>query len=104
MLRADPTEFYLPSMQARPSGLKRAALRIASVWQAFVNRRRMMPLLELDDRMLSDIGVTRYDVAAALSLPAGEDPSQRLASLSRERRHAQRHRRDAEGPVPARYY
>ena len=104
MLRADPTEFYIPSMPAPQSVLKRAALRIASVVQAWVNRRRLMPLLELDDRMLQDIGVTRFDVSAALAAPAGQDPSQRLAALSNERRGARRLRHAPEGPIPARYY
>ncbi len=40
--------------------------------------------------MLSDIGLTRSDVAGALALPADEDPSLRLARVARERRDARR--------------
>jgi uncharacterized protein YjiS (DUF1127 family) len=103
MLRADPTEFLLPASPARVPLYKRAAIGLAAVWKAWVNRRRLMPLLELDDHMLRDIGVTRHDVAAALSLPAAEDPSPRLVALSRERQAARR-ARAAERLVGGRYY
>lgn len=67
----------------------RMAKNVAAYWQSRRNRRSVAVLLEFDDRMLKDIGVTRYDVTSALASPARQDPSQRLASLSEERRLAQ---------------
>ena len=67
-----------------------SASRVAAVWQAAKNRRSVGRLLELDDRMLRDIGLTQGDVRSALATPVDEDPSARLRFLSSERRSALR--------------
>jgi uncharacterized protein YjiS (DUF1127 family) len=67
-----------------------SAARVAAVWQAAKNRRDVNRLLEWDDRMLRDIGLTQNDVRAALSGTVAEDPSSRLSLLSSERRAADR--------------
>jgi uncharacterized protein YjiS (DUF1127 family) len=64
--------------------------RIAEGCGAFVhaiarsarNRRAVTRMLELDDRMLSDIGVTRCDVQNALARRFDEDPAYRLTIFS----------------------
>lgn len=48
-----------------------------------IDRRRTMALLELDDRLLTDIGVSRGDVHAALTGASGEKPSEHLAETRR---------------------
>lgn len=65
-----------------------AFARIAGVVRAARNRRSVSKLLEWDERMLRDIGLTPGDVQAALSLKASQDPSQKLDALSAERRAA----------------
>ena len=52
------------------------------------NRRQVLLLTELDDHVLSDIGVTRSDVRSALSRPFSADPSlelERIALSNRSR-------------------
>ncbi len=70
-----------------------SAARVAAVWKAAMNRRAVGRLAEWDDRMLSDIGLTRNDVTSALAGGVTEDPSARLRVLSGERRSAERARR-----------
>jgi uncharacterized protein YjiS (DUF1127 family) len=55
---------------------------------AIRSRRSVKHLLEWDDRMLSDIGLTRGDVFAAVSGPITDDAGQRLSCLASERRFA----------------
>ena len=57
---------------------------------AFWHRRQVAGLLDLDDRMLKDIGITRFDVTAALSTPLHRDPTLDLAQFAAERRNARR--------------
>jgi uncharacterized protein YjiS (DUF1127 family) len=65
-----------------------AAANLAARWHAAQNRRSVAKLLEWDDRMLKDIGLTEGDVRSAMAAPAGQDPSLRLRALSSERRAA----------------
>jgi len=60
------------------------AVRIR-VWK---NRRDVARLLEWDDRMLSDIGLSQGDVYCAMAARADEDPSVQLTMLAMERRFA----------------
>lgn len=62
--------------------------RVAGLWRAARNRRSVARLLEWDDRMLRDIGLTAGDVRAVMALPVAEDPSRRLDMLAIERRAA----------------
>jgi uncharacterized protein YjiS (DUF1127 family) len=61
---------------------------VADVWRMARNRRSVAKLLEWDERMLRDIGLTRGDVCAVMALPSGQDASYRLSELSGERRAA----------------
>lgn len=91
----------------RPGLLERAGLLILSGTQALVrlveaelDRRRTMRLLELDDHMLTDLGISRGDVHHALSSESGEKPSARLADMraaqaSAHRAQIQEMRREA---------
>ena len=65
-----------------------AAGRAAGFFRAVKNRRSIARLLEWDDRMLRDIGLTRGDVHSVMATPVSEDPSQRLGALAGERRAA----------------
>lgn len=58
--------------------------------QAFRNRRDAALLGTLDDRMLSDIGLTRSDVRDAFAEPLWRDPTVVLARRMKERRMARR--------------
>lgn len=66
------------------------ATRAAAMWRAWQNRRSVARLLDWDDRMLGDIGLTAGDVRSVMALPATEDPSARLDALSLERRAGRR--------------
>ena len=59
--------------------------RVAAVWKAATNRRAVVRLHDLDDRMLRDIGLTRHDVHAALAGRRTEDPSPHLQAVSGKR-------------------
>jgi uncharacterized protein YjiS (DUF1127 family) len=65
-----------------------ALVRIAGLVRAARNRRSVAKLLEWDERMLRDIGLTSGDVHAAMALRVSEDPSRKLEALSAERRAA----------------
>ena len=57
---------------------------------AIHNRRSVKQLIDWDDRMLGDIGLTRGDVVSAMSGTVGDDPGRRLSFLASERRRAER--------------
>jgi uncharacterized protein YjiS (DUF1127 family) len=54
------------------------------------NRLSVMHMLEMDDHMLRDIGLTRGDVYCSLATPASMDPSSRLRIFAVERRAGNR--------------
>ncbi|WP_249693057.1 DUF1127 domain-containing protein [Stappia sp. WLB 29] len=58
----------------------------AAAWRRRQNRKAISGLLDLDDYMLADIGVTRSDVAASLYATDYVDPSMQLSRLRNERR------------------
>lgn len=60
--------------------------RIAANW---LRRRRLRRVDDLDDHILSDIGVTRDELRAALKLPLSVDPIWELNSQARRRRSRQ---------------
>lgn len=67
--------------------LARQVLRgIAAVARAFMHRRQVTDLLELDARQLKDIGLARTDVLGALAGPFASDPSVLLRLRSVETR------------------
>ena len=64
--------------------------RARQVAQILKNRRDAVILAGLDDRMLSDIGLTRGDVRDAFSEPVWRDPTAILVSRANERRGKRR--------------
>jgi uncharacterized protein YjiS (DUF1127 family) len=64
-----------------------AARKVA---QGIRNRREAALLAGLDDRMLSDIGLTRGDLRDAFSEPLWRDPSAVLVNRAEERRRGSR--------------
>ena len=62
------------------------------------NRHDAMRLAELDDRMLSDIGLSRSDLHDAFAEPLWRDPTDVLARRAGERKSARR--RSAQRPLP----
>jgi uncharacterized protein YjiS (DUF1127 family) len=62
--------------------------RIGSAWTRWRHRRQVAALLDLDDRLLRDLGLARGDVFEALSDPSVADASAHLgASASKARQH-----------------
>jgi uncharacterized protein YjiS (DUF1127 family) len=57
-----------------------------AVYRALAHRSEVKHLLELNERELQDIGLSRNDVVGALSQPWGRDPSTILMVRSVERR------------------
>ncbi len=53
--------------------------------QRFVNKYALRTLLEADDRLLDDIGVTRDEVLRASQLPFWNDPAEVIKRVPRER-------------------
>jgi len=70
--------------------LLHAAADYLRTWQ---NRRQVANLLEADDRMLRDIGLTRGDVVGALAGPHDADPSHHLIRARGEKLRAREQRR-----------
>ena len=54
-------------------------------YQQRVNRKAIQKISTLDDHMLKDIGVTRYDVKWASRLPLSEDAAAKLEIIARRR-------------------
>ncbi|MBA5778352.1 DUF1127 domain-containing protein [Stappia sp. F7233] len=63
---------------------------IANAWKAQRNRREIRQLLEFDDHMLADIGLSRSDVVFAVLSDRFDDPSGRLVRTRNEARDAAR--------------
>ncbi|MBZ8132830.1 DUF1127 domain-containing protein [Afifella sp. IM 167] len=64
-----------------------AATRLA---RAIRGRRAAYRLAALDDHMLSDIGLTRFDVDSALAMPLASDPNAELIRRRSDRIASQR--------------
>lgn len=80
-----------PRLTERLGMTLNAVLRILATWRtAMRNRREVAMLLEADQTVLRDLGLTRHDVAAAMTEPVWRDPSARLLIWSVERRAASR--------------
>lgn len=69
---------------------KDIARRVWNVAVAWNQRRKLVDLAQLDDRMLADLGLARGDVAAAVSEPLWRNPTTRLSVLAVERRASER--------------
>ncbi len=65
--------------------LHRLAQRVGSVGKAFEGHKAARRMSDLDDRILSDIGLTRDDVDRAVHQPLMIDPRADLAQARRYR-------------------
>lgn len=63
------------------NGFVTAVRAVAASWTVFQNRRRLRALEDLDDYLLTDMGLTREDLREAYATPAHLDSSLRLAVL-----------------------
>ena len=59
-------------------GLKRTLGWVAGLARLRRNRNAMLEMLEFDDAQLSDIGLKRSDISAALHAKSGQDPFSEL--------------------------
>ncbi|WP_375458765.1 DUF1127 domain-containing protein [uncultured Enterovirga sp.] len=96
----------LAATSARPQhvlqrGVRHLVRGILAMGKAIANRRRVTEMLELDDRMLKDIGLDRCDVRGALAGPLAHDPSIVLRLRSVDHRARQRALQVAAGRVRA---
>lgn len=95
--------FVAKPLSTISSGVTRIAVSgfggIAQLVRAFIHRREVMRLAELDERGLKDIGLVRSDIAGALATSWYKDPSTVLQDRSQvltdvaaaRREHAQLH-------------
>jgi uncharacterized protein YjiS (DUF1127 family) len=60
--------------------------RVKQIVRAIRNRRDLHELTNLDDRMLADIGLTRFDVRDAYAESLWHDPGEVLTRRANERR------------------
>lgn len=79
------------------AGTSRLSLvgRLAAYWNAWRNRRAVADLLAMDDRLLSDIGVSRGDIHEALGCRA-VPPGDMLSARAARQRQAEMQRLRAE--------
>ena len=59
---------------------------VKAALNAYRSRGVVLKMWEFDDRMLSDIGITRGDIGAALASDLTSDPTMRLRIMAVERR------------------
>jgi uncharacterized protein YjiS (DUF1127 family) len=80
------------AVPAAPVGVRGVLLMLVQSLRRIilaVKRRRVLTrLAELDDHLLADIGITRYDLSAAGREPLLRDPTTLLAQRARDRRDA----------------
>ena len=81
---------FAPVVPAAVSAATAVATFVRAAWRAYCNRRAVVELLQVNDHMLRDLGLTRGDVHASLACPLLEDPSARLRVFAVERRAARR--------------
>lgn len=75
---SNPTSFGHPLMNFATRVTERAA--------QMRRRRKLKRLMDLDDHMLKDVGVTRGEIQIATSLPLSADAATELRRMSLERR------------------
>jgi uncharacterized protein YjiS (DUF1127 family) len=80
---------YAPSASFGPLAVRALAALgrgLTRLGRALANRQQAAVLASLDDRMLSDIGLSRSDLRDAYAEPLWRDPTAILASRAAERR------------------
>ena len=85
-----PLTFAPPTSSRFGRVLETLARACAGIVQAVAHRRDVKLMLQLDDRMLKDIGLVRNDVLGALAERIHRDPSVVLRLRAVERRAARR--------------
>ncbi|MDC7789990.1 DUF1127 domain-containing protein [Rhodoplanes sp. TEM] len=80
----------LRGLRAIATAIGTVAMRATRVAEAVKHRREAAMLAGFNDRMLSDIGLTRSDVADAYAEPLWRDPTALLARRAGERRQPRR--------------
>ena len=83
-MRATPSTVHSSGLLAR------AFASLSSLKTVWDRRRLVGQMAGLDDHMLRDIGLTRFDIDSVLADPAMTDPTWRLAVRAREARSNQR--------------
>lgn len=90
--------FVAKPLSTMSSGVTRIAVSgfggIAQLVRAFIHRREVMRLAELDERGLKDIGLVRSDIAGALATSWYKDPSAVLQDRSQAQAGAAAARRE----------
>ena len=72
----DAAAFIATQSSSAPAGILAVFVQAArSSYRAWSGRHKLTSLLDLDDHMLADVGVTREDVRWALELPFSHDPA-----------------------------
>ena len=71
-----------------PRIFRQLAQRLADLRCQRLERKGFREMLKLDDHLLTDIGVTRGDIAHVARLPFAENPSLTLWRLSARNKHA----------------
>lgn len=61
--------------RARISFTSTIFMGLKSAWRTVANRRAMVRLEDLDDRMLNDLGITYDDIRRARAAPVWIDPT-----------------------------
>ena len=91
--------FVTKFLSAVSGGATRAATQTVigakNLVRAWLHRREVMHLSELDERGLKDIGLVRSDIAGALATSWLEDPSSVLQARSDQQQSAAASRREA---------
>ncbi len=81
--------FIASQSRSAEAGVLQTVLRKAhATIEAWKQRKQIRALVDFDDHMLADIGLSRRDVREALELPFSHDPGRELqlrASHSRSR-------------------
>ena len=91
--------FVTKTLSAVSGGAARAAAHSVTgtknLVRAFLHRREVMRLSELDERGLKDIGLVRSDIDGALAVSWLSDPSSVLQARSNQQQSAAASRREA---------
>ena len=67
---------------SEPAGIVQSLLQWGErALRAWMRRRMVSRLIDMDDHLLADIGVARHDVRRALHEPFGTDPSIELQRI-----------------------